>query len=128
MSAPFLGYLYDRKGFIILVIVSLLSCFFAPLVFLGDANQALLGIILWSIGVGAHESLMRAIVALLVPKERRGSAYGIFNTGFGIFWFLGSVVMGILYDVSIVSLVIFSISIQILAVPLLGIVLRKQKS
>jgi MFS family permease len=87
VCAPFFGYLYDRIGFITLIIITLCSCFFAPLVFFGNSNQALLGVVLWSIGVGAHESLMRAVVARMVPKEKRGSAYGIFNTGFGIFWF-----------------------------------------
>lgn len=127
VSAPLLGHLYDRYGFIILVIVSLLTCFFAPLVFFGNSSLALFGVILWSIGVCAHESLMRAIVAGMIPKEKRGSAYGIFNTGFGIFWFLGSVVMGVLYDISITVLVIFSIGIQLLAIPLLGIVMKKLK-
>ncbi|KTD69561.1 MULTISPECIES: MFS transporter [Legionella] len=127
VSAPLLGHLYDRYGFIILVIVSFLSCFFAPLVFLGNASLALSGVILWSIGVCAHESLMRAIVAGMIPKEKRGSAYGVFNTGFGIFWFLGSVAMGVLYDISISALVIFSIAIQLLAFPFLGIVMSKLK-
>ncbi|KTC91567.1 MFS transporter [Fluoribacter dumoffii] len=126
-SAPLLGYLYDRYGFIILVIISLISCFFAPLVFFGNSTFALTGVILWSIGVCAHESLMRAIVAGMIPKEKRGSAYGVFNTGFGIFWFLGSVVMGVLYDISISALVIFSIAIQLLAFPFLGLVMQKLK-
>ncbi|WP_058466125.1 MFS transporter [Legionella cincinnatiensis] len=125
LSAPLLGYLYDRKGFIILMGVTLVSCLFAPLVFLGDFNFALLGVILWSIGVGAHESLMRAIVAHMIPKEKRGSAYGVFNTGFGIFWFLGSVSMGILYDTSILAVVVFSVGIQLLALPLLWMVMKK---
>ncbi|CDZ77017.1 Major Facilitator Superfamily protein [Legionella massiliensis] len=125
LTAPLFGHLYDRKGFIVLIIVSLLSTFFAPLVFLGNFHQALLGIILWSTGVGAHESLMRAIVANMTPKEKRGSAYGIFNTGFGIFWFLGSFAMGLLYDKSIPLLVGFSIAIQLLALPLLWLVKKK---
>ena len=125
LSAPLLGHLYDRKGIIILIGVTLPSCLFAPLVFLGNFNFALFGVILWSIGVGAHESLMRAIVAHMIPQEKRGSAYGIFNTGFGIFWFLGSALMGILYDISILALVIFSVLIQLLALPLLWIVMKK---
>lgn len=125
ISAPLFGYIYDRKGFSILIIASIFSCLFAPLVFLGDSTYALVGVALWSIGVGAHESLMRAIVANMVPKNKRGSAYGIFNTGFGIFWFLGSFLMGILYDISITTLVIFSMTIQLLAVPLLWKVMRK---
>jgi len=119
ITAPLLGHVYDRKGFSILIFVTILSCLFSPLVFLGDFNFALMGIILWSVGVGAHESLMRAIVANMVPKNQRGSAYGIFNTGFGVFWFLGSFLMGVLYDVSITALIIFSIAIQLFAVPLL---------
>ncbi|WP_131764468.1 MFS transporter, partial [Legionella drozanskii] len=125
IAAPLFGHFYDRKGFSILILVTICSCFFAPLVFFGQFKLALIGIILWSIGVGAHESLMRAIVANMVSKNKRGSAYGIFNTGFGIFWFLGSFLMGILYDVSITSLVIFSVTIQLLAVPLLWLVMKK---
>lgn len=125
LSAPLFGHFYDRKGFIILVIVSIFSCLFAPMVFFGNATLAIIGIALWSIGVGAHESLMRAIVANMVPMNKRGSAYGIFNTGFGVFWFLGSCLMGVLYDVSIPALVIFSVAIQLLAVPLLWIVMKK---
>jgi MFS family permease len=89
LSAPLLGRLYDRKGFAVLIVVTIFSCFFAPLVFLGNSYMAFIGIALWSIGVSAHESLMRAIVANMVPTSQRGSAYGIFNTGYGIFWFLG---------------------------------------
>ena len=100
---------------------------FAPLVFFGDFSMALLGIVLWGIGVGAHESLMRAIVANMTPMNKRGSAYGIFNLSFGIFWFLGSCLMGLLYDISILLLVAFSVIIQLVAVPLLWVVMRKIK-
>lgn len=125
LTAPLFGYLYDRKGFSILIMVTILSCLFAPMVFFGNATLALLGVSLWSIGVSAHESLMRAIVANMVPINKRGSAYGIFNTGFGICWFLGSFLMGVLYDISISSIVIFSVAIQLLAVPFLWIVMKR---
>lgn len=88
--------------------------------FFGDSTYALVGVALWSIGVGVHESLMRAIVANMVPKNKRGSAYGVF-------WFLGSFLMGILYGISIPALVTFSMAIQLLAVPLLWIVMKKIK-
>lgn len=127
LVAPLLGHFYDRRGFLILIIISIFSCFFAPLVFFGDFTYIMMGIILWSMGVGAHESLMRAIIANMVNKNKRGSAYGIFNAGYGIFWFLGSFLMGVLYDISILSLVIFSVVIQLLAVPLLWIVKKKME-
>lgn len=124
-SAPTFGYLYDRYGFSVLIIATVISCPFAPLAFFGNATIAMIGIGLWSIGISAHESLMRAIVANMVPAHKRSTAYGIFNAGFGIFWFLGSVLMGVLYDVSISALVVFSIVIQLVAVPLLFIVMKR---
>lgn len=128
LSAPLLGHLYDRYGFLILIIVTIVTALFAPLVFFGDFWLIFIGIALWSIGVGAHESLMRTIVAKMTPKDKRGSAYGIFNMGFGVFWFLGSFLMGILYDISIQILVVFSVIIQLLAVPIMFIVMKKIKS
>lgn len=121
-SALFLGWIYDRMGFPILIIVTLFSLFFAPLIFLGNLTAILVGVCLWSIGLGAHESLMRAIVSKMIPIGKRGSAYGIFNMFFGISWFLGSAIMGIIYDISIYQLIVFSIVAQIIAVILLGIV------
>lgn len=81
--------------------------------------------VLWGTGMGAQESIMRAAVAGMVSMDRRGSAYGIFNTGYGIFWFLGSALMGILYDISIPSLIVFSVVAQLASIPLLLLV-RKE--
>ena len=106
----------------------MISSFFAPLVFLGTPAEALLGVILWSIGMGAQESLMRSIVATMAPKTRRSSAYGIFNTGYGISWFIGSAVMGILYGISISTVVWFSLASQLLAIPILWKVLVNKSS
>ncbi|MGC8937385.1 MAG: MFS transporter, partial [Thermodesulfovibrio sp.] len=63
--------------------------------------------------------VMRAAVAVLVPKEKRGVGYGVFNTGYGLFWFLGSTVLGLLYDFSVYILVIFSVILQIISIPFL---------
>ena len=64
----------------------------------------MLGMILWGVGIGVQESIMRAVIAGMVSADRRATAYGIFNAGFGVFWFLGSALMGVLYDMSIFSL------------------------
>ena len=125
LSAPLLGHLYDRFGFLILIIVTIFSALFAPLVFFGHFELILVGVALWSIGVSAHESLMRAIVANMILSDKRGSAYGLFNMRFGIFWFLGSFLMGVIYDISILSVVIFSVLIQLLAVPFMFVVIKK---
>jgi MFS family permease len=119
VAALILGRLFDRIGLRVLVVVSLLSAAFAPLVFLGGFHMALLGMALWGVGMGAQESVVRAAVAQMAPADRRASAYGVFNAGYGLFWFAGSALMGILYDVSLPSLVIFSAAMQLASIPLL---------
>lgn len=125
ISALIFGRLFDRIGVSVLVISSLISMLFAPLVFLGGFNYVLLGMVLWGIGMGAQESVMRASVAEMVPADRRGSAYGIFNTGFGVSWFLGSALMGVLYDISIPALIAFSMIMQLVSIPLFLFVKRQ---
>lgn len=120
IAALIFGILFDRVGLPALIGAAALSAWFAPLVFFGGARLALLGVVLWGTGMGAQESVMRAAVASMAPTGKRGTAYGIFNTGFGVFWFAGSLLMGILYDTSRLSLVIFSIAFQLAAIPLLA--------
>lgn len=118
LAALIFGRLFDRVGISILIVAVLLSSLFAPLVFQGGFYAALAGMILWGIGMGAQESVMRAGVAELVSPNQRGSAYGVFSMQFGVYWFLGSTAMGLLYDVSIPMLVAFSVVTQVQAVPL----------
>ncbi len=59
------------------------SSLFAPLVLFGNGQRGLLEMTLWGIGMGAQESILKAAVAQLVPADKRGSAYAIFNTGYG---------------------------------------------
>ncbi|MGE5238238.1 MAG: MFS transporter [Chloroflexota bacterium] len=119
MVTFFLGKWYDHAGASVLVIATIFSSLFAPFVFLGGSALVLVGIALWSVGLGAQGSVMRAAVAHMVPSEKRGSAYGIFNTAFGACWFLGSALMGFLYDISLPALVVFSVLMQLAALPVL---------
>lgn len=124
LAALVFGRLFDRRGLVVTIGAVLLSAFFAPLVFLGGFYPALAGMALWGIGMGAQESIMRAAVARMAPADRRGTAYGIFNTGYGLFWFLGSALMGLLYDVSLPALIVFSVGAQLAAAPLFWYVRR----
>jgi MFS family permease len=124
IAALIFGRLFDRKGIPVVIIAVLLSSVFAPLVFLGGFYLSLAGMALWGVGMGAHESVMRAAVAGMAPRDRRASAYGIFNTGYGVFWFLGSALIGILYDFSIPFLILFSMAAELASVPLLLMVKR----
>jgi MFS family permease len=124
VAALIFGRLFDRKGIPILIIAVLISSIFAPLVFMGGFYLSLTGMALWGVGMGAQESIMRAAVAGMVPRDKRASAYGIFNAGYGVFWFLGSALIGVLYDFSIPFLIIFSMAAQLASVPLLLMVKR----
>jgi MFS family permease len=111
------GKLFDRFGLWILIPLTVISAASAPMVFLGGFGMTLAGSALWGLGMGVHESIIPAAVATMVPRERRPSAYGIFTAGYGIFWFVGSVILGRLYDVSMLALILFSIITQLAAIP-----------
>ena len=124
ISALFFGWLYDRKGMISLIIATSIAAFFPLVGFMDGGGLMLLGMVLFGIGFGAHESVMRAIVADLAPVCRRATAFGYYNALFGVFWFAGSVTMGALYGVSIEYMVAFSLAIQLAAIPFLIYVSR----
>ena len=112
------GRLFDRTGIWILVPLTLISAASAPLVFLGHFWFALVGVGLWGLGMGVHESIIPAAVATMVPQGRRPSAYGIFTGSYGLFWFVGSVIIGRLYEISMGWLLAFVIGTQLIAIPI----------
>ncbi|HKR54250.1 MAG TPA: MFS transporter [Chthoniobacterales bacterium] len=114
-GALLFGKWFDRAGVSIVMIVTFTSAFFAPLVFFGRTWIALCGMILWGIGLGAQNSLLKSVVAPLLRRDVRATGFGLFDTGFGVAWFVGSWVMGILYGKSILALVIFSVALQLLS-------------
>ena len=119
VAALIFGYLYDKKGVAVLVLSTVLSAPFAIFVFAGKSVAVvLLGIALWGIGMGAQESILKAAVTTMVPKTSRATGYGIFECSFGVFWFLGSWLLGVLYDVSIPAMIAVSVLAQLAAIPL----------
>jgi MFS family permease len=113
-----LGRLFDKFGFAVLVVLTLVSAVFAPLVFFGGFWAGLVGAGIWGLGMGVHESIIPAAVAPMVAPQRRASAFGTFTAGYGIFWFIGSAAIGILYDVSLPAVVAFCVVTQLLAIPI----------
>lgn len=125
VAALALGRLYDRWGLMVLLGAVAVTAWFAPLVFFGGFAVALAGVVLWGIGMGVQESVVKAVLAELVPPKRRATAFGIFHTGFGLCWFVGSALMGLLYDLSLGVLVAFSIPLHLSALPFLVMVSRR---
>lgn len=125
IAALIFGFMFDKIGISSLLFSIGLSALISPFVFLFEGQWALyIGIVLWGIGMGAQESVLKAVVAKLVPKERRATGYGIFSSVFGLAWFLGSMVVGALYTRSLSGMVIFTVVMQIMAFILLIILLK----
>jgi MFS family permease len=122
------GRLFDRFGFKVLIGLTLVAAAFAPLVFLGGFWIALLGAAVWGLGMGVHESIIPAAVAPMAPLQRRASAYGLFTAGYGVFWFIGSAIIGILYDHSLPLTIGFCVVTQLAAVPIFVWVARQRAS
>ena len=125
IAALVFGRLFDRSGISVIMIAALIAMFFSPLVFLGGFHLAFLGMILWGVGMGAQESIMRAFIAGMVSSDRRGTAFGVFNATYGLLWFLGSLALGFAYDISIPFVVLLSMGLQFTAVPLFWFASRK---
>src|SRR6266700_3375945 len=121
-----LGRLFDRFGGNIALLAFFISAAAAPFVFLGSSGFALIGMIFWGIGMSAQGSLFQAMLTGVIPPEKRSTAFGLFDTGYGIAWFLGSAAMGLLYEKSILAVVVFSVVLQLAALPILFVANKKR--
>src|SRR6266536_1904906 len=121
-----LGRLFDRFGANISLVAFLISAASAPLVFLGASVSAFIGMIFWGIGMSAQGSLFQAMLTGVIPPEKRSTAFGLFDTGYGIAWFLGSAIMGLLYEKSILAVALFSVCLQLAALPFFFIANKKR--
>jgi len=123
--ALIIGRIYDRIGLLSLIAIPVLTI---PIPFLGFSFvyiYVLIGVILWGAVMGIHETIMRASIADIVPIERRGFAYGIFNTVYGLSWLLGSAIIGFLYEISITYIIIFTVLMEVISIPMLFMVKKK---
>ena|SRR5258707_8939854 len=114
-GALLFGWLFDKRGMGVLVPVILMGAASAPLVFLGQAPEAIAGTLLWGLAIGTQNTLTSAAVAKLVPENQRAQAFGIFSAIFGTGWFLGSALLGVLYDRSLIALSLVAVGAQLLA-------------
>jgi MFS family permease len=124
LAALVVGKTYDRIGLISLLAVPLLTLPIPFLAFSHSYSLVLIGMALWGMVMGVQETIMRAAIADLTPIERRGLAYGIFNTAYGAGWFLGGAVMGLLYGLSINYLILFAVVMEVMSIPLFFVVRR----
>jgi predicted MFS family arabinose efflux permease len=119
------GRVFDKAGTRILIPLTLATAVALPMVWIGGFDLSLAGVALWGLGMGVQESLIPAAVATMVPRGRRASAYGIFTAGYGISIFIGSVAIGLLYEVGLLFLIAFGVSAELAAIPVFMWVVRR---
>lgn len=126
IGSPFLGRMYDRFPMQTIVVSFVLGALFAPFAFLGGATLAIVGVLAWGLGMAAQETLLPAIVSTITDPDRRATAVGTFDGVYGVAWFVGSVAMGALYDLSLTWLVVFSLVLQLAALPLFAVATHRR--
>ena len=110
VSAMIFGLIYDKKGLLSIIVATLLTSSFAFFFFFFNQYWSIfLGAGLWGIGMGAQESIVLSGVTDLTSKNNRAKAFGIFDILFGLFWFLGSLLYGLLYEASLLALALVSL-------------------
>lgn len=124
IAALSVGKLYDvvksRKnnhnaGLNLLAIIPFMTVLMPLFVFSQRHIFVIVGVLCWGIVMGIHETIMRSAIADITSLNKRGTGYGIFNTTYGLAVFLGSVLLGFLYDRSIAFVIAAIILIECLA-------------
>ncbi len=123
-----LGALYDRIGIAAVVVGVTLSALFAPLVFLGGLAMIVAGMLLWGIGYATQDTLLKALIAGVLPEGRRNVAFGLYYVGYGVGWLVGSIVTGLLYTRSLPALAAFSVAVQLASLPCFVAAARSERA
>jgi len=122
------GILYDRlnasskrknAGFFVLLAIPILGAFVPLFVFSKTLALIISGVVLFGLVVGVQETILKAAVADMTPTGKRSTAYGIFNVAFGLAFFIGNSLAGLLYDYSLVVLVATFAGIELTAIPVI---------
>lgn len=117
IAAPISGYIYDKVGRKFLLAPFILSVFPTIFVIMQSSAGVIIAALFFGIVLGMQESIYRSAVSDLTPLEIRGTAYGIFNTVYGLGFLLSGVIFGFFIDYNLIlQAVLFSILVQILAI------------
>jgi len=93
------GIVFDRIGTAVLTLPFVLSIFSSFFAFQAqDLTFLVISCTLYGVVLGMQESVYRAAVSYYVPRESRGTAYGIFNTVYGVGFLLSGTLFGLLLD------------------------------
>ncbi|MBY0497375.1 MAG: MFS transporter [Cyanobacteria bacterium] len=115
LTAFIFGKLFDKYGISMMSLGILISLLALPLGFFGGVTGGILAVLCWATGLGVQDACLRAGIAQVVSMNKRGTAFGTFSGVFGVAWFAGSALMGVLYGVSVFALVALGVAAQLIA-------------
>ncbi|MFN8195208.1 MAG: MFS transporter [Nocardioidaceae bacterium] len=127
VSALGTGFVYDRAGGWVLLVLPPAVAAVPLLAFAPTLGVVLAGIALWGASTGVLDSTVKALVADLVPHGRLATAYGVFAAFQGVAALAGGALAGWLYDGSRLDLVAAIAATQVVAAVLLVLVLRRTR-
>lgn len=119
LAALATGLLYDRAGARVLLALPPLVATVPPLAFGNSLSAVMAGVLLWGAAVGVQDSTVKALVADLVPRHRRATAYGVFAAAQGAGALAGGAAAGALYQHSLTSLIVAVSATQLAALAVL---------
>ncbi|HEU4512129.1 MAG TPA: MFS transporter [Nocardioidaceae bacterium] len=125
VAAVATGWAYDRYGAGVLAALPVVAALVPALAFSTTVGLAVAGVLAWGAALGVQESTLRATVADLVLPGRRATAYGVFGAVVGVGAAAGGALAGGLYDVSLALLVGVTVVLQVLALTVLVVTLRR---
>lgn len=114
-AALFIGKTYDRLkiktktrtgGILVLMGIPFMTMLLPVLTLSTSTVLIVVGMILFGIIIGAHETVMRSAIADITPYHKRGTGYGLFNAGYGLALFGGAALTGLLYDMDKTGIII----------------------
>jgi len=109
------GRLFDKYGIVTLSIGIVISILALPFGFFGGVTGGIIAVVCWAVGLGVQDATLRAGIAQVVSMNKRGTAFGTFNGVYGVSWFAGSALMGVLYGWSMLAVVAFGVIAQLVA-------------
>lgn len=93
-------------GLLMLAGIPLVTMFLPLLTLSHSVTLITIGMILFGVVMGTHETIMRSAIADITPYYKRGAGYGIFNAAYGLSLFAGATLMGFFYDRQSVQMII----------------------
>ena len=103
-------------GLFVLAAIPLITLFLPFLTLTKSVPLIVIGMMIFGIVMGTHETIMRSAIADIAPLYKRGTSYGIFNTLYGLALLGGAALMGLLYEKNMIdSIRIMTVISEIIA-------------